>query len=173
MAQLVGACPLKHKVASSTPARDGGLCPLQLETATGAGADLCPPQLRLKGQQLKAEWYPAQLRLKGQLNLEKSPGSTHCSPIKYCSPSPIKSLKKKKSEFQGPARWLRWLELCAPNSEGFRFDPHMGQWALNHKVASSIPRGLSTTRLPVQFLKSLKGWWAAPPATKIEHGTLR
>uniref|UniRef100_A0A671EZH4 Small ribosomal subunit protein uS13 n=1 Tax=Rhinolophus ferrumequinum TaxID=59479 RepID=A0A671EZH4_RHIFE len=30
MAQLVGARPLNHKVTGSTPARDGGLCPLQL-----------------------------------------------------------------------------------------------------------------------------------------------
>ncbi|KAF6333318.1 hypothetical protein mRhiFer1_008095 [Rhinolophus ferrumequinum] len=96
MAQLVGARPLNHKVAGSTPARDGGLRPLQLTTATGPGAELCPPQLRLKGQQLEAERHPPQLRLKGQqLDLEKSPGSTHCSPIKSYSPSPIKSFKNK------------------------------------------------------------------------------
>ncbi|KAF6371980.1 hypothetical protein mRhiFer1_009721 [Rhinolophus ferrumequinum] len=39
-----------------------------------------------------------------------------------------------------PARWLRLLELRAPNAEGCRFDFHMGQWAVNHKVAGSIPR---------------------------------
>ncbi|KAF6276335.1 hypothetical protein mRhiFer1_018325 [Rhinolophus ferrumequinum] len=56
----------ERKVASSTPSRDGGLCPLQLAAATGPGAELHPPQLRLKGQ-LKAE-----LRLKEQrLDLEK------------------------------------------------------------------------------------------------------
>ncbi|KAF6332362.1 adipogenesis associated Mth938 domain containing [Rhinolophus ferrumequinum] len=44
----------------------------------------------------------------------------------------------------GTAQWLRWLELCAPNSEGCRFDSHMGQWALNHKVAGStrVPQGM-------------------------------
>ncbi|KAF6301840.1 hypothetical protein mRhiFer1_008755 [Rhinolophus ferrumequinum] len=46
---------------------------------------------------------------------------------------------------------------------------------LSPKAAGLVPTwasGLSTTRLPVQFLKSCKGWWALPPATKIEHGTL-
>ncbi|XP_074171970.1 uncharacterized protein C19orf18 homolog [Rhinolophus sinicus] len=49
---------------------DDGLRSLQLTMATGPGAELRPPQLRLKGQ-LEAEWHPPQLRLKGQLDLEK------------------------------------------------------------------------------------------------------